>query len=298
MKRLAFWATIAFIYPLSLLPFSILYLISDTLFLIVYYLLGYRKKVVSQNLQMAFPDMPIAEREKVAKQFYRNLCDLIMEGIKLTTISKKELQKRIIVSNREVCDQLYHEGRSLITTLGHCGNWEMAGLAASYELKHHSIAIYRPLKNPFFDRFIKKTRGRFGMELVAHNRSRQILSQLDKETRAYHFITDQSPIKATSAHWTTFLNQDTAIFMGTEKVAKMTNMPVLYLKILRTKRGHYSVEIQEVSMNPQSNRLYEITEIHTRLLEENIKQQPDNWLWSHRRWKKKREVVMVKTPAA
>lgn len=205
MKRLAFVVTLIVVYPLSLLPFFLLYRLSDFLFLVVYYLIGYRRKVVTLNLARAFPEKTEQERIAIARKFYRNFCDIVVEGIKLNTISPEELQKRLKVTNTEAINKLFEEGRSAMTTLGHCGNWEMAGLAASYEVKHHSIAIYRPLKNKYFDNFIKKTRARFGMELVAHNRSRQILSQLNKDRNLYHFITDQTPISAANAYWTTFM---------------------------------------------------------------------------------------------
>jgi KDO2-lipid IV(A) lauroyltransferase len=288
MKRLAFVFTLLIVYPLSLLPFFLLYRLSDLLFVVIYYIVHYRRKVVNTNLAKAFPEKTEEERRLIAHKFYRNFCDLIVEGIKITTISPEELQKRLKVTGTEGISKLYEQGRSAMTTLGHCGNWEMAGLAASYEVKHHSIAIYRPLNNKYFDSFIKRTRARFGMELVAHNRSRQILSLLDKQTILYHFITDQTPQNAKGAYWTIFLNQDTPIYMGAEKVAKMTNMPVFYCKILRVKRGYYSLEVQEVVMDPSICAPNEITEIHTRLLEENIREQPDNWLWSHRRWKRRK----------
>jgi KDO2-lipid IV(A) lauroyltransferase len=288
MKRLAFVCTLIIVYPLSLLPFFLLYRLSDLLFVVVYYLVRYRRKVVASNLANSFPEMGEEERKRVARKFYRNFCDIVVEGIKMTTISPKQLQKRLKVTGTEGINALYEQGKSAMTTLGHCGNWEMAGLAASYEVKHHSIAIYRPLSNKYFDSFIKKTRARFGMDLVAHNKTRQILSKLDKQTILYHFITDQTPASASGSYWTTFLHQDTPIYMGTEKVAKMTNMPVFYCKILRVKRGYYSLQVQEVTMDPSVCAPYAITEIHTRLLEENIREQPDNWLWTHRRWKRRK----------
>ena len=298
MKKLIYWLTLAIIYPLSLMPFSFLYLLSDFLFLVIYYVFSYRRKIVSANLRRAFPSMGSPERREIARKFYHNFCDIIVEDIKFVTISREELKKRLTVINAKIINDLFEQGQSAITTLGHCGNWEMAGLAASYELKHHSIAIYRPLSNPYFDSLMKNIRARFGMELVPHNKSRQILSQLDKKTNLYHFITDQTPTHVETAYWTTFLNQDTPVYLGAEKVAKMTNMPVFFLKILRIKRGYYSLEMQEVTYDPSRCAPCEITEIHTRLLEENIRAQPDNWLWSHRRWKKQRTMQPFNNTAA
>ena len=298
MKRLTYWLALVVVYPLSLLPFAILYLVSDFIFVLVYYVFRYRRSVVDTNLLHAFPAMNDIERKEVAKRFYGNFCDIIVENIKFITISPAEVKKRLLVINSEPLNAYFDKGQSVLTTLGHCGNWEMAGLAASYELKHHSIAIYRPLSNPYFDKLVTNIRARFGLELVAHTKTRQILSQLHKSTNVYHFITDQVPTKVETAYWTKFLNQDTPIYMGAEKVAKMTNMPVFFLKILRTKRGYYSLEMQLVATYPSKCADYEITEKHTKLLEENIQAQPDNWLWSHRRWKHKRPASPVTRPAA
>lgn len=298
MKRLAYGLVILVVYPLSLLPLRALYVLSDGLFVLVYHLIGYRRKVVNDNLRKAFPNMSMEQRHQVARQFYHNLCDIIVENIKFITISPEEVKKRLRVINADYINAYYHKNRSVMTTLGHCGNWEMAGLAASYELKHHSIAIYRPLSNKYFDRLIKNIRARFGLELVAHNRTRQILSQLNKQNNVYHFITDQTPTQVETAYWTNFMNQDTPIYLGAEKVAKMTNMPVFFLKILRERRGYYSLEMIPITDDPSRCAPYEITEAHTKLLEENIREQPDNWLWSHRRWKKQRQVEPPKAPAA
>jgi KDO2-lipid IV(A) lauroyltransferase len=285
MDRLSYWLVIGFLYPLSKLPFAALYFLSDFAYYIIYYLVRYRRKVVTQNLSRAFPEKTEQEITAIAKKFYSSFCDIIIENVKFLTISATELERRFQITNHEVVDELYEQRRSAITTLGHMGNWEMAGLNASHTVGHHSLAIYKPLKNKHFDALARKKRARFGMELVAQNRMRHLLNTLDKEACLFHFITDQTPGGKAPSHWMTFMNQEAPIYLGTERVAKMTNLPVFYCHILRQKRGYYTLELKVVTDNPSTCVPNEITERHTQLLEANIREQPESWLWSHRRWK-------------
>jgi KDO2-lipid IV(A) lauroyltransferase len=251
----------------------------------MYYLVRYRRKVVEQNLSRAFPEKTEQEITVIAKKFYRSFCDIVIENVKFLTISATELEQRFQITNHEVVDELYNQRRSAITTLGHMGNWEMAGLNASHTVGHHSLAIYKPLKNKHFDALARKMRARFGMELVAQNRMRHLLTTLDKEACLFHFITDQTPGGKAPSHWMTFMSQEAPIYLGTERVAKMTNLPVFYCHILRQKRGYYTLELKVVTEDPSTCTPNEITERHTQLLEANIREQPESWLWSHRRWK-------------
>jgi Kdo2-lipid IVA lauroyltransferase/acyltransferase len=248
----------------------------------------YRRKVVAQNLSRAFPGKTEQEITVIAKKFYHSFCDIIIENVKFLTISAFELKQRFQIINHEVVDELYEQRRSAITTLGHMGNWEMAGLNASHTVGHHSLAIYKPLKNKHFDELARKMRARFGMELVAQNRMRHLLGMLDKEACLFHFITDQTPGGKAPSHWMTFMNQGAPIYLGTERVAKMTNLPVFYCHILRQKRGYYTLELKLVTDDPSTCAPNEITERHTHFLEANIREQPESWLWSHRRWKHKK----------
>ncbi len=285
MDRLSYWLVIGFLYPLSRLPFAALYLLSDFAYYVIYYVVRYRRKVVVQNLTKAFPEKSEQEIIAIAKEFYHGFCDVIIENVKFLTISAYELEQRFKFLNKELVDELFEKRQSAITTLGHMGNWEMAGLAASHGIGHHSLAIYKPLKNKRFDKLARQMRARFGMELVPQNRMRQLLGNLGKDTSLYHFISDQTPGGRANSHWMTFMNQEAPIYLGTEKVAKMTNLPVLYCHILREKRGYYTLELKEVTDDPSTCAPNQITEKHTHLLEANIREQPESWLWSHKRWK-------------
>lgn len=292
MSKLLYWITIGVLYPLSWLPFKLLYLISDISFVLVYYVIRYRRRVVAVNLKNAFPQKSTHEVRLIERKFYRSFCDIIVENIKFLSISEHELESRFRFINKEVVDDLYAQRKSAITTLGHCGNWEMAGLGASHMVGHKGMAIYRPLKNKHFDKLARNMRGRFGMELVPQNNIRSMLKKLREDAHLFHFITDQTPSHKIDNHWTIFLNQETPVFIGTERVAQMTNLPVLYCHILREKRGHYSLELKWVTEVPKDLPPGELSERHTRLLEANIREQPESWLWSHRRWKHKRPEGM------
>lgn len=288
MTSLLYALMVAILFPLSLLPLSFLYLLSDLLYVLAYRIFGYRKAVVYANLKNSFPAKSDAEVDMIAKQFYHNLCDIIVEDIKFLSINRNEVEKRFQFTNPEVLNQHYQKNSSVIMTLGHCGNWELAGIAASVSLQHHSIAIYRSLSNKAFEKLINRIRSRFGLTLVAQDQLRGMLRTFGEGKKLYELITDQTPVDTKSSHWMEFLNQDTPVYMGTEKVAKMTGLPVYYADIKRVKRGYYQATFHEVSSSPKETSTAEITETHTRLLEKSICEQPGNWLWSHRRWKRKR----------
>lgn len=298
MQQLLFRLALAVIYPISYLPFPALYLLSDVGYILLYYVIRYRRKVVALNIKRSFPEKYADELKRIEKQYYRNLCDIILENVKFLTISKEAVANRVNFTNRQIIDDLFKENKSAIITLGHCGNWEMAGLAASFMLPHHSVAIYRPLKNKYFDQLIHDMRARFGMELVPQNNTRALLRQIREGGRLYHFITDQTPGRTAANHWTIFLNQETPVFLGTEKVATLSDLPVWHAHIYRKKRGYYDITFHVVSLEPKTLEPGAITELHTRELEENIRKQPDNWLWSHRRWKHTRpeDMELYKPP--
>lgn len=289
MSRIAWWLTRAITFPLSLLPLSVLYFFSALLYVLVFYIVRYRRNVVATNLRNAFPQKSETELRQIARNFYKNFCDILVENIKIPVLSKKEVESRCVVRNNELLDRFYKEGKSVVATIGHCGNWEMAGLGISLAVKHQPIVFYRPLKNIYFDRFARNMRARFGMKLLPHTQARQMLKAHGKQPNLFIFITDQTPSNTTTAHWTTFLHQDTPVFKGAEKFARLTGLPLVYGDIQRVKRGYYTIDVSLLIENPAGTQEGEITDIHTKTLEDAIHRHPDNWLWSHRRWKRRRE---------
>lgn len=271
-----------------MLPFFVLYRVSDALYFIFYYLTGYRRKVVLQNIRNSFPEKTEKEHVQIMKKFYRHFCDLFVESLKIFTISRAQVRKRMIIKNPEEVDQYYEKGKGVILAGGHYNNWELFAVAIDESLKHHTVAIYKPLSNKFFDRKMRATRGKYGLDMVSTKAIKSIFEERKGALNATIFATDQSPSKAKSAYWMNFLNQDTGVLFGTEKYAREFNQPVLYGRILKVKRGHYVADFTTICEFPEEMPYGAITEKHTHLLEQDILRQPEFWLWSHRRWKHKR----------
>jgi len=278
-----------FLLPISWLPFWILYRLSDGLYYIGYYLIRFRKNIVIQNLTNSFPQKSRSELEALAKKFYRHFCDQIVEGVKMFSISRDELLKRSRHINAELMDRFYDNGQSIIIVTGHYNNWEMWAQSCNLQMKHQAAGIYTPLSNKFYDKKFAASRGRNGTVLIAKNWVKRYFENNKNQPRAIIFGTDQSPSPNTKrVYWTTFLNQDTAVMFGSEKYAKEYNYPIIFAVIQKVKRGYYTIKFEILIENPGATAYGEITEKHTRRLEQVILEKPEYYLWSHRRWKRKR----------
>jgi KDO2-lipid IV(A) lauroyltransferase len=276
------------ILPISSLPFPILYALSDFLFFIFYRVTGYRKKVILGNIQRSFPEKTRQEHEAICKKFYHHFCDLIVESLKAFTISEKQIEKRVIFSNPGVINKYFDRKQSVIIAGGHFNNWEIFAVAVDARIKHKAVGIYKPLTNKYFDEKMRQTRSRYGLHMLS---TRDVKTFFDKEINnltATVFAIDQSPSNPDNCYWMEFLNQDTGILFGAEKYAKEYNYPVLYGRINKLKRGHYSFDFADVTDDPRATGYGEITEIATKMLEKDIRANPEFWLWSHRRWKHKK----------
>lgn len=289
MKKIGFYLVLPFIYGISLLPFPVFYLLSDLMFFILYYITGYRKKVVYQNLKNSFPGKSHNELKKIERRFFRYLCDLTLETFKTLTISPAAAKKRCYFNDNTVAvfKKLNDDKQSCIIVMGHFGNWEWAGNSFSLINPQQLYVIYHPLSNPYFDRLIYNMRTRFGTRLYAMKDTMREMIRNRHEVNATAFIADQTPAPE-GAYWTTFLNQDTPVFWGTEKIAQKLNYPIIYVTVNRVRRGYYDVSADVLVQEPKNTREGEITELHTRRLEQDIMKQPEIWLWSHRRWKHRR----------
>ncbi len=286
MKALIYYLSLPLIYLFSILPFWLFYLVSDLFFLFIYYVFGYRKKVVLENLQKSFPNKSAEEIKKIRFKFYRYFCDFVLETLKTLTISKKSMLKHCKLNEdaQKLFDKYYSEKKSLIFVMGHYGNWEWAGNTFSILGKHQLYVIYHPLSNAYFNNLIVGMRTRFGTKLIVmKNTIREMFSNRN-ELSATAFIADQTPAPE-SAYWTKFLNQDTPVFWGTEKIARKINYPIIFVNIKRIKRGYYEIFAETLVENPIETTEGQISEMHTRRLEQEIINQPELWLWSHRRWK-------------
>ncbi len=273
-----------------LTPFWVLYLQSDIIFFLLYRVFGYRKKVVWQNLRNSFPEKSDQELKKMMKGFYENLSDITIEGIKGLSMNKKSLLKRYKVLNPEILDQFYVQNKSVIAIASHYCNWEWGVLCLSLQFKHKSVGLYKPLSNKYIDAYMRKTRAAWGMNLVSIQETSRFFEKNKSETSIYFMIADQSPSNIKDAYWVDFLNQDTACLHGPENYSKKYDLPVVYGHVERVKRGYYSISISLVEPNSNEKASGEITKAYMKILEDYILKKPENWLWSHKRWKKKRPV--------
>lgn len=290
VAAISYYLALPFIYILSLMPFRLLYALSDAFYFLLFHVLGYRKNVVYNNLRNSFPNKSEKEIDQIAKDFYKYLCDLFLETFKTLTISKKAMLKRCSIDDDtlELFNHIAQQDKNSILVLGHYGNWEWAGNTFSILCKQQLYVIYHPLRNKYFDRLVYRMRTRFGTKLIPMKETfRQMLGSR-KDLSMTAFIADQTP-SPSNAYWTKFLNQDTPVFRGTELIATKIGYPVIYATVKRVKRGYYKIYAEELVTDPKKTSEGEISELHTKRLEKDIINDPVIWLWSHRRWKHKKK---------
>jgi Kdo2-lipid IVA lauroyltransferase/acyltransferase len=291
MQAIGYYLFYGINWIVTLLPLPVLYILSDFLFLLLYYFPSYRKKVVKRNLKNAFPEKTEKELKCIEKKFYRHLADLFIETFKLTHMSKAGLLKRCTISNPEILDKLFEEKRDTIAVLGHYNNWEWLIIIPEFT-KYKFTTIYKPLQNKYFDRFINNLRSKYGTILCPMSFIlREIINDRKNNINTLSaFIADQTPVKSEIKYWTTFLNQDTPVYMGSEKIASRYDMAVVFFNLQKIKRGYYNLTIELMFDHTAGLPEYLITETHVRRLEELIRQKPEYWIWSHNRWKHKKPV--------
>lgn len=274
--------------PLSKLPFRLLYYISDLISFLLYHIIRYRRKIVRQNLLNAFPEKPLEEIKEIERKFYTHLSDLLLEAIKMFSVTEKEMRKRFVGRNMEEMDRLLPLGKDVILTGGHLNSWEYLALFGNKVTQFRMGGVYKALSNPFFERKMREARGKFGALLIPTTEAYDFFEKPREEPVAMIFATDQSPPNPQKAYWTTFLNQETGIQPGAERVARKYGLPVVYGALYKDKRGYYSIGIEHICDHPdEMPEPNAIIEKATRLLEARIKENPEYWLWSHRRWKHK-----------
>ncbi len=281
-----FFRFLVFIF--SLIPFWALYIYSDILYFFFFYIVKYRKDVVFNNLKNSFPEKSEKEILKIAKGFYKNLSDITLESIKGLSMSKKTLKKRYPVVNIELLDEYFDKKQNLIGLAAHYTNWEWGVISFGFQFKHKSIGLYKPLTNKYIDNYVKKARAAWGMNLVSIKNTRKSFEKKYEKPAIFFMISDQSPSNLKKAKWVKFLNRDTACLHGAELYAKKYNIPLIFGDVQRIKRGYYEVRLSVFEENPQKTKDGEITERYMHKIEQIIKSKPENWLWSHKRWKHKR----------
>ncbi len=272
------------LYLVSLLPFFILYLISDLVFFIIYHVWGYRKNIVMSNLDIAFPEKNIAEKTKIAKQFYKNFVDNFIETIKLLTISKVQVLKRFTWDDKEF-NACYATGRNVQLHLGHFFNWEYANHLLSIKSKYPVLVVYMPILNKVFNKLFLKLRSRFDAKMIAATHFRRDFLPYSTNRYCIVFVADQNAGAPDKAYWSPFFNRLAPFVTGPEKSARLNNSIVFFGSISKLKRGHYNAKITMLSDKPRNLKEGELTKLMIEQVEASIKEHPSNYLWSHRRWK-------------
>ena len=297
LDNIAFWAIYGIWYLLSLLPMWVHYLFSDILYLIIAHVVRYRHRVVWKNLSTSYPDKSEQELKKMQRQFYRHMCDLVAETIKYTTISDKNIMRRMTFKGSEQVAEILNGGQSVALLLGHYGNWEWVSSLVLWlrPLVNENVImgqIYHPLENKVFNRVVLKTRGRMGSDSVAKNDTlRWILgNKRNGHPTILGYINDQVPKWENIHHWLTFLNhKDTPVFTGIERIVHSQNQAAVYVDVKHVGRGRYECEYHVITCHPEQMGEFELTNIYFQRMEQTINRAPQYWLWSHNRWKRTRE---------
>lgn len=282
--RLLFYLVL---YPLSILPLPFLYGIAYIFYLIIQYIIKYRKKIIIRNFKNAFPEKNDKEIERLTRRYYHHLAQIAAEMLKMLTMSKKSLRKRYSCINPEVVNQFFEKGKSVILISNHYNNWEWMILSLSMQYKHHGVGVGKANSNKIFEKLINRARTRYGTEVVFADHVRETFQQYEQNGQkvAYMMLSDQSPNNIDKSYKTMFLNQPSAMIYGAEYFAKKYNIPVIYYAVIKDRMGYYHIENKIITDSPQNMKEGEIIEKYIQLSEQTITENPEFWLWSHRRWK-------------
>ncbi|MBR6276179.1 MAG: lysophospholipid acyltransferase family protein [Prevotella sp.] len=290
--KIVYYLVLAVWYLLSLLPFWVHYLLSDLLYLILYRMIGYRKKVVRQNLATSFPEKSEAELRKIERGFYHFFGDYIAESVKLMTISQKNLRKRMVFKGIEHVNEVLGSGQSITLYMGHYCNWEFVTSLQLWLIPGAQCGqIYHPIENESFDRLFLRLRQRQGsVSIPMQETLRRLLKfRSEKRVNLIGFLSDQKPHWVNIHHWVDFLHHDTPVLTGTERIVNKLDNAAFYLDMHRVRRGYYVGEFKLITRNSKEMKEFELTDTYFSMLEASIRRAPEYWLWSHNRWARTRE---------
>ncbi len=288
MKRLEYFLFLVFVYVIGLMPFAMVYALSGAFYALVFYVFGYRKKVVIDNLRKAFPEKSKAEIAVLTKAFYHYFADMLLESVKGFTMSKSNIVRRHKLMNPELLESYFKKKQSIIGVTAHYGNFEWGTMSSGLQIQHTVVGFYKPLANPYIDNYIRKSRAKHGTVLSSIYQTMRTFVHYKKDVCAYLMIADQNPSNKEKAIWVDFLGIDTAFLHGPEVYALKFNYPVIYIDIRRVKKGFYEIDLIPLVEDPSKTQAGEITQRFAAAIEKRIMQQPAFWLWSHRRWKNSR----------
>ncbi|MDI6050324.1 lysophospholipid acyltransferase family protein [Flavobacterium sp. XS2P24] len=289
MQFLIFILTFPFLWIISILPFRIFYWFSDFIYLIVYYIIGYRKKTVKENLALALPHLSDKERLVIEKKSYHHLCDMFLEMIKTMTISADEMNKRFVVTNIELVKEFENKNKSSVLLASHYASWEWL-LSINEKTKFKGIGVYKKIANKYFDKLIRDIRSKYNAELVETKKAIPLMAENQKNgiLSMYGLASDQSPKLNRAFHWDKFMGVEVPVHTGAEMLAKKYDLTVLFVKVKKVKRGFYEATFVPITDNPRSIPDFEITNTFLREVEKQILEAPEYYFWTHKRWKHRR----------
>ena len=278
---------------INFLPLGVLYVFSDVLYLFLFYFPSYRRQVVAENLHNSFPDKSPEEIRQIEKGFYRHLADLFIETLKLPGMSNQQLMKRVRLTNPELLENLYKSGKDIAVVYSHYNNWEWLATCMQLYTDYRCVGVYKPVKNKILNKFLNDQRTRNnGEQAPMQMIVRRIIGHRENGIRGiYGFMSDQTPARSLIEYYTGFLNQETPVFLGLEKIASKYDMAVVFLDFIKIKRGYYELTLEVLFENTSGLPKYKITDTHVKRLEKMITKSPEHWLWTHRRWKYKKETA-------
>ena len=280
---------------LTWLPLPALYLFSDFIAFLMWYIIPYRKKMVVKNMTLSFPDKNKTEIKKLTRRNIHHFCDSFIESLAALHMPEKELKKRYQFKHLDLLEKLFSSDRDILLMMGHYGNWEWLNLLPAYT-SHDILAVYKPLNNKYFDKLFIRLRSKYGVIPVSRQNTLRTMAQYQREGKKFmlYSLADQRPRWVQIQHWLTFMNQDTPVVLGPEKIARKYNMTVVFYKVKRVSRGHYENEFMLLESNAQTTISPQITEKYYQMLEQHITDQPEYYLWTHNRWKHKKDGSHIK----
>lgn len=282
---------LSFLYPaLAKLPLGVLYALAYPLYVIGYYGFEFRRDVVLSNLRNSFPDKSDQELKQLAKLSFKRLIYVMIEAIKTSTLNEEEIRKRVRFTNPELVSQYADQDQSVILLAAHHCNWEWLLSACSLQLSFPIDAVYKPLHDPIVDEMMRRSRSRFGARPIPNKNALIEIMQRRKEVRGFAMVADQSPLRKEEKYWTKFMNQDSSFAVGAQKIAQLTKYPVFFVHMKRLAQGYYEVTFEQIGEPPYEKGGYAITERYARALENMILESPEDWMWSNRKWKRKKPV--------
>lgn len=289
MRLLVFLIIYPFLWIISILPFRLLYIFSDFIYVIVYHVISYRKKTVRENLALALPHLTEQERLSIEKKSYHHLCDMFLEMIKTMSISEKEIRERFVFKNLEVYKKMEEKQQSIALMLAHYGSYEWA-ISMNFYVNFEAYGIYKKITNPYFDKLVRTIRLKFKAKLIT---TKQTIPTIVENNRlnilsTYGFASDQTPRLQSTYHWQKFMGNEVPVHTGAEMLSKKYNMNVLFLKVKKVSRGHYEASFEVLSENAIQVPNYEITDQFLKLVEQQILEAPEFYLWTHKRFKHRR----------